>query len=491
MKRQKLILSILLALVMVFTFALTACEIVAPAPTPDTGSTSTGSTASSTNSGSTGSTTPSGGDETPVIDQIVITYNQNYTPTKFDKTSVSYEAKKITDGFVLVKNTLTLSNGNVCEVYALEVDLNKVAIVAGTKNNANVLSELQKEVPVKQAEAYETATGKTVYASLNADFFGTYPVNAFVKDGVIVKDGHNDNGAYDYKNDAADVPASAPMLFGVNGTKAQVAPIINYTGDVTTSAVKQTLVKAKLTQKIAAENGTKSYDVQVERNSVANGIVFNVNQVARTCNAGDYALKVSLGNGTNRMRVMQKIECTQATQFTPEIGFGYVFVGKNSAANSEFKLLERKYVKCYVTSPDGLWDGYTTILGCRQSLVEDGAVARTVALENTNGAQRSDIPRSAVGVKEDGTVVIFAVESMYYYSKAETGDTHGMNLPELADFMAYYGIEDGANFDGGGSTQLIVNENGVKTVKVRSADTASYETTSTRAVINTILVASK
>ena len=124
-------------------------------------------------------------------------------------------------------------------------------------------------------------------------------------------------------------------------------------------------------------------------------------------------------------------------------------------------------------------------------MVENGSVAKTVTKENTNGAQSADVPRSAVGVKQDGTVVIFAVESMYYGKKAQEGDTHGMSLPDLADFMAFYGVNNGANFDGGGSTQLTVNKDGTKTVVVRSSDKGTYGLDDSRAVINTIMVASK
>ncbi len=480
MKRFKFI-STLLIIVFALMCTLSACGLPA----------NTSTSKKPSGIASTQGSTESGPLHVEPAPEITISYRNDYTPTRFDKDSVTYEAEHITDGLVMVKNTLKKNNDKITVVYTLEVNLAAVNIVAGTKDNTTDLSTLTKELPSKQAQAYETATGKTVYAYLNADFFGSYPVNAFVKDGVIVKDGHNDNGGYDYTNLNHDVPASAPMLFGIKGETAQVAPIIGYTGDITDSLIKRELIKAKLTYKIASETSNKSYNVQKESDSVSNGIVFNTENVAKVCKAGDYALKVALGGGYGHMRVTQKIDCATDTQFTPEGNFGYVFVGKDSEAYTEFSTLEKKYISYYVTSPDDTWKGYTTILGCRQSLVENGAVAATVTKENSNGAQSSDVPRSAVGVKEDGTVVIFAVESMYYGKKAQENDTHGMNLPELADFMAFYGVKNGANFDGGGSTQLTVNKNGTKTVMVRSSDTGSYELDSSRKVINTIMVASK
>ena len=126
-------------------------------------------------------------------------------------------------------------------------------------------------------------------------------------------------------------------------------------------------------------------------------------------------------------------------------------------------------------------------------MVEGGAVAATVTKENTNGAQSKDVPRSAIGIKKGGKVVVFAVESMYYGKKNVDGDSHGLNLPELADFMCYYGIKNGANFDGGGSTQLSVKKSArdALSVVVRSSDTGSRVIAESRPVFNTLLVTAR
>lgn len=347
-------------------------------------------------------------DETP----YVVTYDADYAPTLFDKSTAKNEVTKLGEGAYMVANHLKLNDaGDVTDrntiIYTIEVDLKKADIKAGMHNDdaaaVNGSSGWKKSAPYTQAKAWAKKTGGHVYASINADFFGEFGVvNAFVKDGVIVKTGHTDNLVYDYQNTKADVPASAPMLFGIKGETAQIAPIIEYQGDVTTPAVKQTLIQAKL-----------SYD------------------------------------DDNK-----------------------------------------------VVSPDGLWNGYTTILGCRQALIIDGEIADTVAKENTNGAQRTDIPRSAVGIKPDGTVVVFAVEAMRYYNRStKDSDPYGLSLPELAEFMRFYGIEDGANFDGGGSTHLVVHgadEENPHTM-VRSADFSATSTRveATRPVMNSLLVTTK
>lgn len=484
MKRQRFVLSVLIALILALSMLLSACNVI------DKGDASTGDSSSTGGSSTADSSDDSDDVDDPVID---VTYRTGYGATYFDASSVTYEAERIVDGLILVKNMVTKSDGNLSTVYALEIDLTKVDIAAGTSDNSTTLSGISKATPYQQATAYESATGKTVLASLNADFFGSTMVNAFVKDGVIVKSAHNDNGTYDYTDTASDVPASAPMLFGISGTTAQIAPIVNYTGDITSASVKQTVIQSSLTQKIGVLNSDSVYDVVLGQSSQKDAVAFNMSGTY-TCYSGSLAVKVSLANGTSKMRILDKTICSEDKKFTATSDYGYIFVGYSTSAYTEFSNLSTskiKYAVLSVSSPDGLWDGYTTILGCRQSLVEGGAVASTVALENTNGAQSVDVPRSAVGIKEDGTVVLFAVESLYYGKKSSDGDTHGMSLPQLADFMAFYGVETGANFDGGGSTQLIVNKTSGAEVIVRSSDTASYELTETRSVIESILVVSK
>ena len=56
--------------------------------------------------------------------------------------------------------------------------------------------------------------------------------------------------------------------------------------------------------------------------------------------------------------------------------------------------------------------------------------------------------------------------------------------------MRYYGVYSGANFDGGGSTQLISlnpSSNELE-VTVRSSDYGNYTLSNSRAVINKLLV---
>lgn len=90
-----------------------------------------------------------------------------------------------------------------------------------------------------------------------------------------------------------------------------------------------------------------------------------------------------------------------------------------------------------------------TVIGGGTLLVKNGTVAEIT--HNIKGRQ----PRSAFGMDKSGNTAYFiAVDG-----RGVNGSV-GMTLAELQDFMINLGIYNGINFDGGGSTQMVVNYNG-------------------------------
>jgi hypothetical protein len=96
----------------------------------------------------------------------------------------------------------------------------------------------------------------------------------------------------------------------------------------------------------------------------------------------------------------------------------------------------------------------TTIVGGWPRVVADGRNIGGIAdsLEGTFprfSAERH--PRSAVGFSRDSTTLyLVAVDG-----RQESSD--GMSLTELGDFLVSIGVYQGLNFDGGGSTALVLN----------------------------------
>lgn len=426
-----------------------------------------------------------------------------YTPTTFQKETYNETRKTIVDGVELVKITFNLNNDAAITANIVEANPTKVNIVAGTKNNSTESVDsgatLGLDKPFNQASAYTLATGKKFYAVANADFFGSSPVNAFVKDHKIIKSKHNGS--------LTDVPESKPMLFGINDEgKARIAPIVNgrnheaantdkgIAGDDSTVSAglfygldiydsENNLFRTKVV--VDKKAGTEEIGlianewVDVQKNKIILEITKDEIGVSKFTGTVK-----SVEKNSSLKSIGASLTSTKAYITLPAIYEGKYNVG------------DKIYVG-YVNSEDGSWRDYGTIIGCRHSLIENGKLASTLSAETSNGAG-ARVPRTAIGIKENGNVVLISIEDLHYSSnyRKEYPDAPctGLTITQMADLLRYYGCYVAANFDGGGSSQLVVlGENGYEVV-TKSSDYATYEThtiTYTRNVINSIVIAEK
>jgi hypothetical protein len=95
------------------------------------------------------------------------------------------------------------------------------------------------------------------------------------------------------------------------------------------------------------------------------------------------------------------------------------------------------------------WPDVRDALGGSPVLVQAGAVIEA----NVNGTDRFSQrnPRTAVGHRSDGTVLLVTV------SGRGADGSAGMTLRELAGFFVRLGASDALNLDGGGSTTLVID----------------------------------
>ena len=428
----------------------------------------------------------------PQAEKVELPELEAFTPTTFDSTSIIKLENELCEGVTQTKWSFTKNNGNISSVITTEVDLNLASIAAGTYENQT--TPLTLSTVHNHAIYYELYNpNRMVVAATNADYFGNNkPVNAFVKDSQIIKNGHNDNGTYDYKNEQSDLPASMPMLFGVSGNTAQIAPMIQ-------NASVESTVKAKLSYKLELLRDETSSIVtdKIVINKHADkqniNIAYDPNmQVSAYENSIVLKLKKHEFDSTRVHGEVISIETTTSYSSYQITNEEYYIVVPSSLNITDFK--EGDILSYYITSPDDTWKYYDTILGCRHALVINGEIPETVSKEYMNGANVSGVPRTSIGVMPNGNVVIFSVEGLRYGKKStnET-DPYGLNLTELAEFMRYYGVYSGANFDGGGSTQLITKNitTGEFEVTVRSSDFGTTVLENSRPVINSILVTKK
>ena len=59
-------------------------------------------------------------------------------------------------------------------------------------------------------------------------------------------------------------------------------------------------------------------------------------------------------------------------------------------------------------------------------------------------------PRTAVGIKKDGTILMLVVDG-------RNNNSAGLTLAELATYMLRLGAREAVNFDGGGSSVMAIN----------------------------------
>ena len=139
-----------------------------------------------------------------------------------------------------------------------------------------------------------------------------------------------------------------------------------------------------------------------------------------------------------------KITQSAASCAIPAGGFVLSIAEKTSYASvltnmKAFKVGDRVTVSVRCADE---WEDVSYACGGGDLLVEDESALENFTLDTRN-EQRA---RTAIGIKPDGTVVIYTAD--------ESANSAGMDLYDLADMMESLGCETALNLDGGGSTMV-------------------------------------
>lgn len=89
--------------------------------------------------------------------------------------------------------------------------------------------------------------------------------------------------------------------------------------------------------------------------------------------------------------------------------------------------------------------------------------------------------RTAVGIREDGTVLLFVADGRF--KQAE-----GLTLTELQQLLRWLGCRDALNLDGGGSTTMYLNLGDYQGVINYPSDNARFDHAGERGVSNAVMV---
>ncbi len=126
---------------------------------------------------------------------------------------------------------------------------------------------------------------------------------------------------------------------------------------------------------------------------------------------------------------------------------GQVVISVGDGATASFETLAPGDNISLSISIDEPWRQVANSVGGRNPLVEDGQVVAT--------STTSRDPRTAVGIKADGALILVTADS-------GLADTGGMTLREMGQLMWSLGAVDAVNLDGGGSTQMGVRQPGAE-----------------------------
>ena len=98
------------------------------------------------------------------------------------------------------------------------------------------------------------------------------------------------------------------------------------------------------------------------------------------------------------------------------------------------------------------WATVQQAIGGGPRLVTDGKITVDAIAQGFNNSFTNDPnPRTAAGVTKDGKLLLMTIDGRQAISK-------GVSLTELAEAMIRYGAVDAINFDGGGSTTMVVKD---------------------------------
>jgi exopolysaccharide biosynthesis protein len=89
--------------------------------------------------------------------------------------------------------------------------------------------------------------------------------------------------------------------------------------------------------------------------------------------------------------------------------------------------------------------------------------------------------RTAIGIRDDGTVLLVTIDG-------RTRQSEGLSLPDLTRLMRYLGCRDALNLDGGGSTTMYVEGHPNDGIVNHPSDNGRYDSGGERGVSNCIVV---
>ncbi len=138
----------------------------------------------------------------------------------------------------------------------------------------------------------------------------------------------------------------------------------------------------------------------------------------------------------------------------PKEQFGYKVDGLKIGDEFKFNI-----------SADELFLGCTSIFGAGSIILKNGEFVE----QNNDSIYYAKNPRTAAGIKPDGSVIFICIDGR------RKGESEGVTIRELSDYLLDLGCSYAINFDGGGSTTFYAADIGESLANLKNTPSAGAE----------------
>ena len=290
----------------------------------------------------------------------------------------------------------------------------------------------------------------TVLGGINGDFFGgNIPIEAYIEDGGVVASGQGFNRDFIGFKDNGEVVVGTPSFDGYE------------------IVIRDEIGKDKI--KLPVKNINTSfinhpYDIYVFFDTYNQTLDEGVNKYILNTSQTIGALPKIFGKGD-----VTEVKTNQALKVEDN---DIVIMSNNPYLEN---LIEKGDQVLIQRKLSGNFEGVRWGIGGWGVLVKDGEKNTNIISVDPNFRA----PRSAIGIKQDGSVFFIAVDGR------QPGYSDGINLYDFAELMLEYGAYQAINLDGGGSTTAVLKKDTTFEVINRPSGGAP------RQVTNSIFIAKK
>lgn len=305
-----------------------------------------------------------------------------------------------------------------------------LALRAGTKDG-----KVYGMKGVSEMAAYTDAPGNRVIAGINGDFYEISGFATGVPNGLFMDEGRILNSA------------SSTYAFGL---KADGSSIYG---------------SPKLTKQVTIGGQTLNLS-SINRYRDTNQLVLyttDYNTSTKSTHEGDeIVLDIVEGEVKSGQTLKLKVSEVRKNLGDTPLSPGKVVL---SASGTSRAVVAGLQVGDEITAGfalDGEWNDVVMAVGGQGPLVKDGTV-------QTNVGPAGVHPRTAIGTKADGSIVLFEIDGR------APGFSEGVETDELAKLLKDMGVVNAMNLDGGGSSTFVAKMPGTAGVKMMNHGSDGYE----------------